>query len=150
MTNTNCLAGFKCPQCAATDQFDISTEQVSRWRDDGLIDTHGDSEWTPRSFCRCTNCDYASTVAEFTGVKAPERQIIVTVEGGLCSAVVTHCAELLGISVLIVDYDMPDGAEPDELGTLVCEDGTELTAIVRRDTITRSAITLKPSEDKPA
>ena len=64
MTNTNCLEGMKCPQCASFEPFKIEVKTIVKVFDDGTGD-HGDTEWDDDSYCECCNCHLCGTVAQF-------------------------------------------------------------------------------------
>lgn len=68
MTNTNCLEGFKCPECGQDESFFIGIQTLIRLYDDGSEDVPTDTEYNDSNYCRCTNCDYESTVGVFRGI----------------------------------------------------------------------------------
>lgn len=66
--NTNCLEGFKCPECGHEDDFNIEivVRMVVRMTDDGYDDSpYADSEWDDDSFCECCECSKVGTVKDF-------------------------------------------------------------------------------------
>lgn len=64
MANTNCLEDIRCPSCGQEDRFGIEGTAIFIVTDDGTKD-QGDIDWTDTSFCRCEECDYSGTVANF-------------------------------------------------------------------------------------
>lgn len=69
MSNTNCLRGFKCPNCGSLEPFTISVEiGVEIW-DEGSDMPTGDIEWTDDSVCKCP-CGAVGTVGDFQSTAA--------------------------------------------------------------------------------
>ena len=68
-TNTNCLAGLRCPKCGALEPFYIAASCWATMFDDGS-DATEEIAWDDGSACRCISCRFAGTVAAFA-VKAP-------------------------------------------------------------------------------
>lgn len=64
MTNTNCLAGMRCPSCGHADELRIEVIAVAKVTDDG-VELVGDTEWNDDSFCQCDVCDHSATVSAF-------------------------------------------------------------------------------------
>lgn len=62
--NTNCLDGWKCPQCAHEGPSRVS---VSSWRllhDDG-VEQDGDTDYSGDSACECPECGKSGRVKDF-------------------------------------------------------------------------------------
>lgn len=119
--------------------------------------------------CQCDNCSKSFDIAELNEIagylervtpNAPapagecpdcgalayavaetKPKIIIAVEGGLVSAVVSHDPSMIGIEVAIIDYDT-DGADDAEVSNVEQKDGSFSEAIVRLDTIEQA--TIKP------
>lgn len=66
-------------------------------------------------------------------------KIIIVLEGGLVSAVVSHDPAIVGLEVAIIDYDT-DGADETEITELAQADGDTAEAIVRGDVIEAATI----------
>lgn len=64
--NTNCLEGFKCPQCGQDEQFRIVAQVVVLVTDNGVVDTLHGHEWDDESPVTCDACEYGGTVGHFT------------------------------------------------------------------------------------
>lgn len=62
--NENCLAGMKCPDCGSLEPFDIQVTMIVKVEDEGTEEC-GDTDWSDDSHCRCRECDYTGTVADF-------------------------------------------------------------------------------------
>ena len=71
VSNSNCLADFKCPECGHESCFDIEGKTIFTFTDDGE-DRHSDIEWEDHSYCRCGQCGLESTVSYFRGGKPME------------------------------------------------------------------------------
>lgn len=67
--NTNCLAGFACPECGAWDRFRIDATAIFEVTDDGT-DDYSHVEWNEASQCWCSHCDFDGTVADFRSGEA--------------------------------------------------------------------------------
>lgn len=74
------------------------------------------------------------------------RRIVVALEGGLVTAIVTDCPELKGIDVFVVDYDT-EGCDPDELVSIVQGDGSSVDARAYADGIETARIDVDALED---
>jgi len=68
--STNCLAGFRCPDCGNFETFRIEVSAVATVTDDG-IEITGDTEWNDASFCHCPECERDGVVREFTAGRRP-------------------------------------------------------------------------------
>ncbi len=65
MSNSNCLEGFRCPECGSYEPFDIEVNATITVYDNG----HGDAEhteWDENSSCICVECGRAGIVDDFT------------------------------------------------------------------------------------
>lgn len=85
MPNDNCLEGFKCPECAHEDSFEIAVtiSTTCHVTDDGTDDSDADdrsTEWEHDSDCKCTECDHEGVVSDFAPetFPAPEKKEIDT------------------------------------------------------------------------
>jgi len=69
MTNDNCLAGIKCPQCGNESRFFITASVVADVTYDGAdmaSPQYGNGfEWDDHSYCRCPECDREGSLAAF-------------------------------------------------------------------------------------
>lgn len=65
MPNTNCLAGMDCPKCGSEGPFNIVVTTIMEVSDDGT-NTHEDTEWDYKSYCKCTECGHEARVWNFT------------------------------------------------------------------------------------
>jgi predicted RNA-binding Zn-ribbon protein involved in translation (DUF1610 family) len=66
MTNDNCLAGIKCPQCGNEDRFLIAATITADVTDDGAnIAKNTDMEWDETSHTRCPDCGKDGPLAGF-------------------------------------------------------------------------------------
>ncbi len=67
---TNCLAGWKCPECGSYDEFKIAARisAVVRVSDDGIVGEVREqiTEWDEDSWACCCQCDHEATVEDFT------------------------------------------------------------------------------------
>ena len=63
--NENTLTDMICQECGNEDVFLIAVEQMTKVTDDET-DHYGDTEWFQTTYCRCNECDFAGTVADFT------------------------------------------------------------------------------------
>lgn len=64
MPRTNCLEGWKCPECGNKDKFTISVTATADVTDEGIEDGF-DYEWDNDSFARCSKCGRSGSVLEF-------------------------------------------------------------------------------------
>lgn len=69
MTNTNCLEGWKCPNCGNEDRFEVEAITWVNLTDDGS-EPIGDTEFSQDSLAKCPECETAGTVATFTDTTA--------------------------------------------------------------------------------
>jgi hypothetical protein len=71
--NTNCLEGIRCPnaECGSYGPFTIACSTWARVSDDGIDETY-DMEWDEKSGAICRQCDYDSTVRDFSVVNQTE------------------------------------------------------------------------------
>ena len=63
--NKNCLDGFRCPQCGATELIKTVAKAIFEVTDDGA-ECVGDVEWDDDSFCECGGCHCKGKVSNFT------------------------------------------------------------------------------------
>jgi hypothetical protein len=71
MTNTNCLAGIKCPACGNEDSFRIAATAVFTVTDDGT-DDYTAVEWDDDSDAECTECQRRGNVKDFRNSASEE------------------------------------------------------------------------------
>jgi hypothetical protein len=64
MTNINCLAGIRCPQCGQERCFKIAAAITCLVTDDGS-EPIGDHDWTYESHAQCPDCGKDGPLAEF-------------------------------------------------------------------------------------
>ena len=62
--NTNCLMGFRCPDCGSEGPFRIEGSSVFEVHDDGT-EGHEDVNWDGTSNCWCPGCQRAGIVSDF-------------------------------------------------------------------------------------
>jgi predicted RNA-binding Zn-ribbon protein involved in translation (DUF1610 family) len=62
--NSNCLAGFQCPNCGQTDRFKIIALCEVTVVDEGTEESSG-FEWDSDSVCTCPDCGRVATVGVF-------------------------------------------------------------------------------------
>ena len=67
MSNTNCLAGIRCPSCGSEGPFIIQVTQQVRMYDEGTEECGSDIQWGDASYMRCEACDFDGTAADFSG-----------------------------------------------------------------------------------
>ena len=66
MTNENCLAGVKCPQCGNDERFFIVATILADVTDCGADIADGsDMHWHDASMTRCPDCNKDGPLAEF-------------------------------------------------------------------------------------
>lgn len=63
--NTNCLEGFRCPECGQEDELLIYAEVRVSLRDDGSEVLHGWTDWNRDSVAECPECGHEGKVEEF-------------------------------------------------------------------------------------
>lgn len=63
--NDNSLAGKACPKCGSEEPFAIAVTALAKVWDSGPDDFE-QVEWDDRSVCRCCQCGFLGTVADFT------------------------------------------------------------------------------------
>jgi hypothetical protein len=64
MTNTNALAGIRCPKCGSEARFDVAAEVWATVGDTGVEDT-SDTEWGDDAETRCGSCNHRATWWDF-------------------------------------------------------------------------------------
>ena len=74
--NTNCLAGLRCPKCQSYGPYRIACTTYVRMFDDGSDSSTG-VDWSPESQCRCSECNHAATVQDFTVLDEDEEQSLL-------------------------------------------------------------------------
>jgi DNA-directed RNA polymerase subunit RPC12/RpoP len=70
--NTNCLVGFRCPECGSYGNFWIDAMILARvlMSDNGTVEQDVQStDWDDDSAVECLTCGHSATVSEFTGGK---------------------------------------------------------------------------------
>jgi hypothetical protein len=66
MTNENCLAGIRCPQCGNEDRFLITSTILADVTDGGADIADGsDIHWDDASMTHCPDCDMAGPLIHF-------------------------------------------------------------------------------------
>lgn len=72
MTNKNCLAGVKCPQCRNESRFLIVATILADVTDGGAEIADGsDFDWDDASLIRCPDCDRDGPLS---GFRAPSTE----------------------------------------------------------------------------
>jgi Zn ribbon nucleic-acid-binding protein len=77
-TNTNVLAGLKCPKCESLGPYFIVATCWAQVQDDGVYDT-SEFEWTENSRCDCKECGFHGKVRDFE----PKRKNSGNKKGGV-------------------------------------------------------------------
>ena len=72
--NTNCLAGFQCPECGSHGPFLIEVTTRMLFFDAGS-DVHEDTCWSGNSACSCHDCGHECTVDSFCDEAPVESQV---------------------------------------------------------------------------
>lgn len=62
--NENALAGMRCPECGAEEEFRISASSMFQVDDSGTID-HEEVDWDDGSYMECKACHYGGIVMNF-------------------------------------------------------------------------------------
>ncbi|SNS00143.1 hypothetical protein SAMN04488503_2278 [Humidesulfovibrio mexicanus] len=65
MSNSNCLEGFRCPECGSYEPFDIEVKTTVTVYDNGSGDMEH-AEWDDDSQCTCVECGHMGIVGAFT------------------------------------------------------------------------------------
>lgn len=66
MTNSNCLEGFRCPNCGNEDRLFITATIWAEVTDDGAGIADGcDMDWDGTSMTRCPECGSNGPLSEF-------------------------------------------------------------------------------------
>ena len=68
--NTNCLTGFRCPECGSHGPFRIAATSLFTIHDDGAWD-FGEIEYDDGSYCVCDRCDHDGIVRDFQAEAQP-------------------------------------------------------------------------------
>jgi hypothetical protein len=63
--NTNCLAGFRCPKCGQTEEFEVVATVSIKLIDSGTLDADGDTEWDDESRGTCNECGHVAPAKMF-------------------------------------------------------------------------------------
>ena len=96
VSNSNVLAGMKCPKCGALEPLGIQITTMMRFTDEGedfLNDKGADQEWDEKSPCCCEQCEYTGTVADFlerNQVVRPNIVVLSDQELNQCLAALRH------------------------------------------------------------
>lgn len=64
MTNTNCLKGYRCPDCGQDDRL-LITGSAEFSVTDGGSEAHGDHAWGDDNPARCPQCGYDGKLGDF-------------------------------------------------------------------------------------
>jgi len=67
MSNENCLAGLRCPNCGSYGPYRIEIKTLATVTDDGTDEYEG-ADWEDESFCGCIDCSHDGKVADFKDV----------------------------------------------------------------------------------
>jgi hypothetical protein len=73
MSNTNCLAGVRCPRCRQADHFHIESRVTCFVTDDGA-EPGGDLDWDAASYCICPECGHGGPLDAFRDTLPPDAQ----------------------------------------------------------------------------
>ncbi len=66
-SNTNCLAGIKCPHCGSEDAFYISACVLAYVTDTGAeVADNASIDWDPDSHTECAECGADGPLSNFT------------------------------------------------------------------------------------
>ena len=67
MPNTNCLEGFKCPECGHDESFfiNVTSSYEALMTDAGVVQGKGDADYDRNSACRCGHCAHQGVVGDF-------------------------------------------------------------------------------------
>ena len=114
MPNTNCLAGMACPQCGADDAFYIAISSIVLMSDDGTSDWGDHTEWDDDAYCRCIECSYEATVAEFRTARGRGQLLVLAIndaEGDTALHLLESHVEAMAIlrKVWTGEYMVADG-----------------------------------------
>lgn len=63
--NVNCLAGFRCPKCGQTEEFQVVATITVTLFDGGTLDADGDTEWDDNSKGTCPECGHEAPAKMF-------------------------------------------------------------------------------------
>ena len=63
--NTNCLAGFQCPECGSYGPFTVAVHGYMTLHDSGAWDVENPS-YEDDDACFCEGCDFHGQLADFT------------------------------------------------------------------------------------
>lgn len=72
MSNSNCLTGFRCPECGSEGPFSIEALSLFTVYDEGT-DDHSDVQWDDNSYCQCVECCHSGTVLTFQSTEDEEQ-----------------------------------------------------------------------------
>jgi hypothetical protein len=66
MTNTNCLAGIRCPKCGNEEPFRIEVSTLVLMYDNGSDVCGGDLNFNENSYIECIECGESGIAKQFT------------------------------------------------------------------------------------
>ncbi|PXX95861.1 hypothetical protein [Halomonas sp. LBP4] len=68
--------GLQCPNCDATDHFEITVEAFASVSGDQVDDlTGGENDWYPASSISCRACRHSGLVCDFDGSRIPGEEV---------------------------------------------------------------------------
>lgn len=73
MSNSNCLTGFRCPECGSEGPFSIEALSLFTVYDEGT-DDHSDVQWDDNSYCQCVMCGDSGKVRNFQSTEDEEEE----------------------------------------------------------------------------
>jgi hypothetical protein len=80
-SNSNCLTGFRCPECGSDGPFKIEAVAISRSRQTGSFtvwdngtEDYADVQWHDDSYCQCVMCGDSGKVRNFQSTEDEEEE----------------------------------------------------------------------------
>lgn len=106
-TNSNCLAGVRCPRCGHETSFDITATTTATITDDGTDDTTG-TEYDASAHTQCTDCSFTGMLALFM-TDLPEHQRAAAHLTAICAE--AGLSSFRAVLDFVIDRDqVPDAA----------------------------------------